>query len=452
MYEPLISALIGFASCLGAQFLIYRMTRGLLLSLMAAGIVGAVVVVVATDHIVESLLCYFPLWYCFLHFVNIGEASLRIRILDEIAQTPLSESDLLLRYNPETIITKRLERLLRTGDLREEGGIFRLYRSRLAAAGKVIHLVRLLLLGRARTYKLETFIGHVHILGGSGFVGRYVVRLLEQRGLNFRSYSSKDMNLLDANAADRLREQLKAGDVVMILASVTPRHGRDAKTQQGNVIMAQHLAQAFKGAAISQVVLLSSDAIYANELSPFREDVVTEAEDEYGRALLKRERAIQRACEENYIPLTIFRPCGIYGPGDPHEAYGPNRFLASARRQGVIQIFGQGEDLRDHVYVEDMAALLVAAVERSRPGVFNVATGQSVSFIRIAEWIQKRMGGVRLEFAPRSQLAIERRHDVRRLKTHFSECRIRSIEEGLASYLIDPPLAPPAELKSAVHP
>ena len=60
----------------------------------------------------------------------------------------------------------------------------------------------------------------------------------------------------------------------------------------------------------------------------------------------------------------------MYGPGDPHGAYGPNAFARSLARERGLRLFGSGEEERDHIYVDDAAQIigsLVAALARARP-------------------------------------------------------------------------------------
>ena len=69
-------------------------------------------------------------------------------------------------------------------------------------------------------------------------------------------------------------------------------------------------------------------------------------------------------------PFAVVRSTLIYGEGDPHNGYGPNRFRRLASAGQEIVLFGEGEERRDHVLVDDVA---------------NIATGEVYSFRDIAE-------------------------------------------------------------------
>lgn len=88
--------------------------------------------------------------YCWFHYVNIGEASVRIRVLREIADAgrPLSRQEILDRYSAATIIDSRLERLVTSGQLVESGGRYRLGKPRMILVAKVFDVLKFIVLGK----------------------------------------------------------------------------------------------------------------------------------------------------------------------------------------------------------------------------------------------------------------------------------------------------------------
>ena len=92
----------------------------------------------------------------------------------------------------------------------------------------------------------------------------------------------------------------------------------------------------------------------------------------------------------------------VYGAADPHNGYGPNRFLRLALAQKPIVLFGNGEEQRDHVYVDDIADLIKRMVWLRSDGVLNGATGETFSFRTIAETAVALAGAVPVQTTPRS--------------------------------------------------
>ena len=83
----------------------------------------------------------------------------------------------------------------------------------------------------------------------------------------------------------------------------------------------------------------------------------------------------------------IVRPTLIYGNRDPHNGYGPNRFFRLAKKNENIPIFGKGEELRDHVWIEDVAEIICRIMINRSVGIINIATGSVMSFSSIAKKI-----------------------------------------------------------------
>ena len=76
----------------------------------------------------------------------------------------------------------------------------------------------------------------------------------------------------------------------------------------------------------------------------------------------------------------------VYGVDDPHNGYGPNRFRRLAAAGSEIVLFGEGEERRDHVYVEDVADLVRLIVLHRSAGIVNAVSGDVVSFRELAEF------------------------------------------------------------------
>jgi UDP-glucose 4-epimerase len=137
--------------------------------------------------------------------------------------------------------------------------------------------------------------------------------------------------------------------------------------------------------------------------------------------------------------LAILRPTQIYGTGDTHNAYGPNRMLRSAVAQGHIALFGDGEETRDHLFVDDLVKLLVQVLHRRSAGILNLATGQSIAFMDVARRIARLLDRP-VEFVthPRELLTVtHRRFDIAALRQAFPDFAPVALDDGLAQMLAE---------------
>jgi nucleoside-diphosphate-sugar epimerase len=149
-----------------------------------------------------------------------------------------------------------------------------------------------------------------------------------------------------------------------------------------NVRMAETVCAALRGTAISHLVYVSSDAVYRDSPDPITEASCAEPGSPHGAMHLAREVLLR---SEFAGPMAILRPTLIYGLHDPHNGYGPNRFRRLASAGADIVLFGDGEERRDHVHVEDVAELLARIVQRRSVGTLNAVSGAVASFREVAE-------------------------------------------------------------------
>ena len=218
----------------------------------------------------------------------------------------------------------------------------------------------------------------------------------------------RDIDLVAPEAADRLAERLRPDDVLVAVSALAPC--RNSEMLRDNMIMAAAMIRA--AAAVppaateitvrvgkggrdrhtvlpAQIVNISSDAVYADAPVPLREDSVRAPESLHGAMHLARELMF---AAEVKTPLAILRPSLLYGAADPHNGYGPNRFRRLAAAGEPIVLFGNGEERRDHVLIDDVAEVAARVIYRRSAGALNIATGAVASFRAIAEIVVRLSG------------------------------------------------------------
>ena len=275
----------------------------------------------------------------------------------------------------------------------------------------------------------------VVVLGASGFLGRHLVQACARAGIPAIGLSSRDLDLADAAAAGGLAELLRAQDVLVFLAALTPDKGRDSGTLMRNLAMGHAVCEATHRVALAQLVYTSSDAVYPFTTALISEETAAAPIDLYGA--MHRSRELMLAIEAK-APLAVLRLPALYGAGDTHNSYGPNRFLRQAIDDGRIALFGAGEETRDHLYVDDAVDLILKVVARGSTGLLNLATGRSDTFRAVAEIIAANMRRpVAIVPSPRHNPVTHRHFDTTNLLLAFPGVRFKSLAEGLAATFAD---------------
>jgi nucleoside-diphosphate-sugar epimerase len=192
------------------------------------------------------------------------------------------------------------------------------------------------------------------------------------------------------------------------------------------------MVEALAKAAVAHVVNISSDAIYADGPLPLSEASPAAPTSLHGAMHLARELAFRA---EVKAPQAHLRPTLIYGASDPHSGYGPNRFRRLAAEGRPIVLFGEGEERRDHVLIDDVAEVIVRVLQRGSVGALNIATGEVNSFRAIAEQVVAISGRrVAIEGSPRSGPMPHGGHrpfDIAACRAAFPDFRYTPLGDGL---------------------
>jgi len=273
-------------------------------------------------------------------------------------------------------------------------------------------------------HTFPTVPGRVVVFGSSGFVGRHLLAHLREELIPTVGIASADLDLTHPTAAARLSHTLQQEDAVVFLAALTPDKGNDIHALMRNLAMAHSLAALDSPPSLAHVIYVSSDAVYSLTDTPLSESSVPDPPTLYGHMHLLREKMVAHLCEVWRCPLLIVRPCALFGPGDTHNSYGPNRFIRSADLEQRITLFGDGEEQRDHLYVLDFVRLLGLCLRHRSAGLVNAATGASVSFLELATQVAGQCAGrVDVVRQPRRTPVTHRHFDISALIRAFPAFR-----------------------------
>lgn len=273
---------------------------------------------------------------------------------------------------------------------------------------------------------------HVVLLGNTGFVGRRLEARLRAEGHEVRGYATATLDLRDPASLRALEGAATPESVLVVLAALTPDRGATLDTFTGNVQIAVNVARFLEEHSARRCVLFSSDAVYSFDTNPVDEGTPVDPQGLYAVAKHTAEGVLTAVAQRRGIPLLRLRPTAVYGPGDTHNSYGPNRFVRQAVRERVVRLFGQGEETRDHLYVDDLAAVAAALAVSDTVGTVNLATGESRSFASVVEDLRAIVPHpFEVVCAPRQSPITHRRFDIAQLRQALPDLRLTPFAEGL---------------------
>jgi NADH dehydrogenase len=224
------------------------------------------------------------------------------------------------------------------------------------------------------TSNLETL---VTVFGGSGFLGRNVVRALAKRQYRIR------VAVRRPELAGHLQPLGRVGQIHSVQANLRHPSSVEAAMRDADVainlvgILAEGGAQSFDAvqAKGAETVAKAAAAVGARMVHVSAIGADENSLSGYGRSKAAGEKAVLAAVPS----ATIFRPSVVFGPEDQFT----NRFAALARMSPALPLIGGGVNKMQPVYVGDVATAVADAVDgKTKPGGTYELGGPEVLSLR----------------------------------------------------------------------
>lgn len=292
------------------------------------------------------------------------------------------------------------------------------------------------------------------VLGGNGFIGSHLVdRLLaEDHSVRvFDKYPERyrkplpevDYRFGDFGNRGLLAEALQGIDIVFHLISTSlPKTSNDdpAYDVQSNVIETLFLLEKCLEFGIKKVVYISSGGtVYGRPLSlPVLEDAPHEPECSYGITKLTIEKYLALYRQLHGLEYVVVRPSNPYGSRqNPHGIQGAIPvFLGKVANGEPVEIWGDGEVVRDYLYIDDLVdGICRAAFTASPERVFNIGSGEGVSLNRLVAIIREVTGReVPVNYSPSRSFDVPAIYlDISRAQKQLGWQPVTPLREGIRS-------------------
>ena len=253
------------------------------------------------------------------------------------------------------------------------------------------------------------------VTGGAGFIGKHLVSKLlhDQHEItifdNFSSSSKNDITHLledgvslvtgDVLDYDLLLKSMSNYDFVIHLAAQTSvsRSIADPKTTADIIVDGTvNVLKSCVKTNVKNLIFSSSAAVYGNSLdSLISEKSQLNPLSSYGASKLVAEYNLQTFSKLfglNCISLRLFN---VYGNGQSSEADVIRKFLKNISKELPLEIFGDGTQTRDFVYISDVIEAFYCAIrniEAKRGEVYNIGSGRATSINELASLLISSKG------------------------------------------------------------
>jgi nucleoside-diphosphate-sugar epimerase len=220
------------------------------------------------------------------------------------------------------------------------------------------------------------------ILGKNGFIASEIVKAIKNHKFKYLAFSKNDINLLNKKNLFKLNRVIKKSDLLIFCSALAPVKSYDMYFK--NIKMVENFLTIKNLNKLHSICYLSSDAVFSDTRKRINENSDKNPENLHGFMHYTREKLLKLSHKKVFC----IRPTLVFGKNDPHNSYGPNKFIRSALKNKKIEIFGNGEELRDHIHVKDIANTIISILKFKRFEDINIVTGKVISFVDIARQIK----------------------------------------------------------------
>ncbi len=249
------------------------------------------------------------------------------------------------------------------------------------------------------------------VTGGAGFIGSHIGKLLleenhqvtivDNLSHGHRESIDSRINFIEADLSDqvKLEEILPGHDAVIHMASLI-EVGESVKNPvefvENNIVGTIKLLEAMRKTNVKKIIFSSSACVYGNPIKiPITEnDPLGEQENPYGLTKVSMEQFCILYHKLYNFDVVILRYFNPYGPGELHtpETHAIPNFIRAILEKKPIPLYWNGEQIRDFIYIDDLAAAHILPLIQTGLHIYNVGTEEGSQVINVVKEIFDLVG------------------------------------------------------------
>jgi UDP-glucose 4-epimerase len=288
------------------------------------------------------------------------------------------------------------------------------------------------------------------VLGGNGFLGRNLCNYLADRGEEVYSFDmaapeweDPRIRYLSGDFFDdyTLEKILEGMDVVFhAICTLNPGNSNEKCIlgYERDFVQTAKLCSYLKDTECRMIFFSSGGTVYGNQTQqPITEDAVPVPINHYGNLKLCIENTIRTFNFQMKKNMLVARISNPYGPGqDYHKGVG---FIDAAMKHAIagetIEIWGDGNVVRDYIYIDDVCRMLYALMDyHGDQEVFNISSNTGTSQNDIVRILQRKFPQVEVVYKPGRSVDAKRIIlDNRRIRS-ICDGSMVSLEDGIHKY------------------
>lgn len=288
------------------------------------------------------------------------------------------------------------------------------------------------------------------ILGGNGFIGSNLCKVLEKLGYVVYSFDLEKPKTNIANihyiqgdffCDDDLKSAIKNKDyIVHAISTLNPGNSNDyyIRGYEKDFLQTVKLCHMLVGSRTRLIFLSSGGTVYGQHtIQPISENTMPQPINHYGNIKLCMENTIRTFNYQMHIKMLIVRISNPYGIGqDYRKGVGfIDAVLKNALHNTPTTIWGDGNNIRDYISIEDVCKIIVSLLQyEGEYDTFNVSSGVGVTQNKIIEMVRNLGINPQVEYKEKRSVDVrEIVLDNQRIMSIYKEPLI-SLEDGVRLY------------------
>jgi UDP-glucose 4-epimerase len=275
------------------------------------------------------------------------------------------------------------------------------------------------------------------IIGHKGFIGKNIKNRFYSENIEVEvlGIDLPDVDLISHNDVNMLANLFDLNTTVIMLAAIKRQFGDNLDIFEQNLMMTTNLCRLLKDHPVRRFIFLSSAAVYGEDVhnTNITEETPVYPTSYYGMVKFISERLYWKTLVPNEnSSLVILRPTTIYGPGDKGDSYGPVKFVNAAVNKKELTLWGNGTELRDFVYIDDVVEILFKLTFNTFDGVLNLASGTSCSFRDVLEAVEEIFElKLCINSRPRTKEKVDNHYSNKLIRNVLTDFKFTNLMDGL---------------------
>ena len=275
------------------------------------------------------------------------------------------------------------------------------------------------------------------VLGSTGFIGSKVYSSLKSDPKNsVKGISSNQVDLSDTDSYNKLKNIITADSTIIMCVGLKKQLGDNLDIFEKNLIIINNFIRAILHLSPKKIIFISSASIYGEDVvhsDKIDENTLVVNRSYYGMAKYISELLLDKVCAEVKTKLVILRPPLIYGSGDRSFGYGPTGFLRKALDGEKIIMWGNGTELREFIYIDDIVDIIKKLIDSEFNGVLNVVSGKSYTYSDITRIIRDDLHlDLEVSFRKRTKHKVDHLFSDLRLRNVVHDFSFTSLNSGIS--------------------